>query len=486
MADSVGALASAIGRGLSAESEINGAIEAVFGERYRASESKDRQIRNAYGLGREGSDGNVPYAGLINPENPTSGPYGGTSLVWFPTNEGVLIGLGIGTRGLSPDEGILTRPGHRRRTSALRRYLSRLGIYAWAKSDPAALGTAVPKVVLDALPGFRAALKRYGSEMYCITPIPINDPSKARAVVAAYLDLYAYERGWSPLVAHQAEVEAFLGELRSELFRSPSASEVNDLLRQRRFVILQGPPGTGKTRLADEVRRQFFRGQGLTIQFHPSVTYEDFVVGLAPDPGSGELRFGVRTGSLLEAAHSAKGGPFLLTIDELNRADLGKVLGEAIYLFEPGEVGGDHARQIRLPHPVNGQNEFQLPDTLFVLGTMNTADRSIANIDLAIRRRFAFVTVPPDRTVVAAQELPEATTAFDRIADVFVEHASDEAFGLMPGHAYFLAPDRDAFRQRVRFEIIPLLDDYLRQGLMGAAGPELQAVRDGLEDSLAQ
>jgi 5-methylcytosine-specific restriction protein B len=234
------------------------------------------------------------------------------------------------------------------------------------------------------------------------------------------------------------------------------------------------------------VCRQFFNGRGLTIQFHPSVTYEDFVVGLAPDPGSGELRFGVRAGSLLEAAHSAQGGPFLLTIDELNRADLGKVLGEAIYLFEPGEVGGDKARRIRLPHAVNGQHEFQLPDTLFVLGTMNTADRSIANIDLAIRRRFAFVTVPPDRTVVAAQELPEATAAFDRIADVFVEHASDEAFGLMPGHAYFLAPDRDAFRQRVRFEIIPLLDDYLRQGLMGAAGPELQAVRDGLEDSVAR
>jgi 5-methylcytosine-specific restriction protein B len=338
---------------------------------------------------------------------------------------------------------------------------------------------------MDTLPAFQSAFKRYGGEMYCIAPIP-NDSSASRKVVAAFLDLYAFERGWQPLKGSEQEVTDFLGQLRSDLFRSPSSSDVHQLLLERRFVILQGPPGTGKTRLADEVRRSHYSGRGMTIQFHPSVSYEDFVVGLSPDPKHGQLRFGIRAGSLLVAAGQAEAGPFLLTIDEVNRADLGKVMGEAIYLFEAGEVGGDRARRIRLPHALNGEHNFHIPDTLYVLGTMNTADRSIASLDLAIRRRFAFVNVPPDRGVVASQGLESATRAFDRIADVFVEHASEEAFGLVPGHAYFLATNDEEFARRVRFEIIPLLDDYQRQGLLGAAGPELQAVRDSLEDDFAR
>lgn len=71
-------------------------------------------------------------------------------------------------------------------------------------------------------------------------------------------------------------------------------------------------------------------------------------------------------------------------------------------VFEPAEVGGEHAREVRLPHAVEGSAQFRLPENLYVLCTMNTADRSIANMDLAVRRRFAFVTVPSDREVVAA------------------------------------------------------------------------------------
>jgi 5-methylcytosine-specific restriction protein B len=171
-----------------------------------------------------------------------------------------------------------------------------------------------------------------------------------------------------------------------------------------------------------------------------------------------------------------------LVIDEVNRADLGKVLGEAIYLFEAAEVGTGDAREVELPHAYQGNRQLRIPENLFVLATMNTADRSIAPIDLAIRRRFAFITVPPNRSVVASQGLEVATAAYDRLADVFVEHASDEAFALMPGHAYFLASDESTFKKRLTFELLPLLDDYLRQGLLGAAAAEMQAVRDSLED----
>jgi 5-methylcytosine-specific restriction protein B len=85
--------------------------------------------------------------------------------------------------------------------------------------------------------------------------------------------------------------------------------------------------------MAGELRQRFFGGCGLTVQFHPAVTYEDFVVGLSPDAAERTLRFDVRAGWLIEAARAAKEAPFLLVIDEINRADLGRVLGEAIYLF---------------------------------------------------------------------------------------------------------------------------------------------------------
>src|SRR5690606_15932606 len=96
--------------------------------------------------------------------------------------------------------------------------------------------------------------------------------------------------------------------------------------------------------------------------------------------------------------------------------------------------------------------------------------------------RFAFVTVPPDRSVVASKGLPSALRAFDRLSDVFVEHAPGEALHLLPGHAYFLADSEAEFRDRLRFEIIPLVDEYLQQGLLGPASTELHAVRDELED----
>ena len=482
MSDALLDLTALVQQGRSAdETQIKASIESLIIERYHKAVLKNLQIRNAYGLARDESEGGVPYAGLIHPDNPTAGPYGGTSLVWFPGEGCSLMGFGIGTRGISPDEGILTRPGHRRRVAALRRYFSRYGIQAWSKPDPAALGVEVPQVVRDMWPEFASTFRRYGAEMYCFAKVPA-DIANGQRVVQAYFDLYAHERRWKPLATAQDEYDKLLASLRSDLFHIPSADLVYNLLRQRRFVILQGPPGTGKTRLADIVRRDHFKGRGETIQFHPSVTYEDFIIGLTPDASQGELRFRVRLGALLSAASQSEEGPYLLVIDEVNRADLGKVLGEAIYLFEADEVGGEGARIVELAYPHDGRRTFEIPENLFVLGTMNTADRSIAAVDLAIRRRFAFVTVPPDRSAVAARGLEPAVQAFDSLSDVFVEHASDEALGLMPGHAYFLATDVAHFQKRVQFELIPLLDDYLRQGLLGAAAAELEAVRDSLAD----
>jgi len=475
MPDVLTQLAAAIAQGLpEPPGGVRPLLEALFGNRYHKNAQRYAAVRDPLGL-------DIPYAGFIHPENPTSGAYGGASLVWFPTKDaGSIITYVVGTAGLSPDEGLLSRPGHRRRVRALRKYLMDHGIWMWAKPDPTALGVPVPDFVHDRLKEFESALRRYGGELYAIARVP-QEPDHARIVVQAFFDLYAYERGWKVLREHEAEYHRLIDAMRADLFAPITEDEVYDLLTRRHFVILQGPPGTGKTRMAERVKQQYFGDRGATVQFHPAVTYEDFVVGLAPRTEGEDLHFTVRPGWLLEAAEDAKEGPYLLVIDEINRADLGKVLGEAIYLFESGEIGGDRPRIVQLPHAVNGVKSFAYPPNLYILGTMNTADRSTATLDLAVRRRFAFVTVRPNPDVVKATGLELAFRAFAALQDVFVEHAPDEALDLLPGHSYFLAKDDEDLRKRFKYELLPLLDEYLREGAVASFAAELQAVRDQIE-----
>jgi 5-methylcytosine-specific restriction protein B len=388
----------------------------------------------------------------------------------------------VGTKGLAPDEGLLTRHGHRRRVSALRSYLAQRGISSWSKADPAAISTGVPDAVRRQFSACEAVFKRYGDVIYSAAWIPKGEIGVANEVVRAYFDLYGRERGWDVRAAVRNEFNEFFEALHNHLFPVVTPAMVNELLRERRFVILQGPPGTGKTRMADKVHSEFFSSRGRTVQFHPAVTYEDFVVGLLPDPSDAGLKFRAKPGWLLQAAADAQDTPYLLILDEINRGDLGKVLGEAIYLFEPREVGGAEARQVHLTHTVDGTSTFKLPPNLYVLGTMNTADRSIAGLDLAIRRRFAFVTLMPDPQAV---ELPAAREFFDKLTDVFIEHASDEMLHLLPGHSYFLARDDAELRNRLQYDLLPLIDEYLRQGLLGSAASELHAVREQIADVIA-
>jgi 5-methylcytosine-specific restriction protein B len=490
MSDALSSLAEFIRTGLAGEpGGARSVLEALFGSggRYQKRHLESGMIRDAFGLAGSETDDGIPFAALINSDNPPSGPYGGASIAWFPTKDhGSLLTLVVGTRGLSPDEGLLTRPGHRRRTAALRRYLTREGVQAWTKPDPSALGVQVPKSAIDVFPDFDRALKRYGYEIYCAVAVPRQDPAKARVCVQALFDLYAYERRWQVLGDCRSEYDQFHAALLEDLFPRIDSAQVNALLRARRFVVLQGPPGTGKTRMAEQVRKEHFDGRGMTIQFHPAVAYEDFVIGLSPDPQHGSLRFEVRPGHLLQAAQNSLDAPYLLVIDEINRADLGRVLGEAIYLLEADEIGTEAARTVQLPHAVAGTKKFSIPANLYILATMNTADRSIAGIDLAIRRRFSFVTMMPERRVVDAQQLPLATAIFRDLCNLFVEHAPAEGLNLLPGHAYFLAKNEDELRQRLRYQLLPLLDEYLREGYLGGASSELYALRDAIEDRIGQ
>lgn len=171
-------------------------------------------------------------------------------------------------------------------------------------------------------------------------------------------------------------------------------ARIVDLLWDRKQIILYGPPGTGKTWLAKKLARHLtsdMDGAVRLVQFHPSYTYDDFFEGFRPVAGSGgSLSFELRPGPFRDFAETAEDDtstPYILVIDEINRANLAKVLGELYFLLEYRD------ESIRLQY--SPAKPFRLPPNLFIIGTMNTADRSIAKVDSAMRRRFAFVELHP-------------------------------------------------------------------------------------------
>ena len=191
------------------------------------------------------------------------------------------------------------------------------------------------------------------------------------------------------------EDESTLEQLATSLYLEPSFLErVIKLLGQKKQVIFHGPPGTGKTFVARKLAEHLAGTEGSVdlVQFHPSYSYEDFVQGYRPAKDA--AGFSLRDGPLLRAAERAIDAPqgtHVLIIDEINRGNLAKVLGELYFLLEyrKEEISLQYADQ-----------PFRMPDNLWIIGTMNTADRSIALVDGALRRRFYFVPFFPSEPPV--------------------------------------------------------------------------------------
>jgi len=454
------------------------ALSALFGSpdgRYPKQAAKEVTLR-APEMGPEG----VPFAAYIHPSNPTSGPYSGLSFVIFPIpDRDCLIGLVVGTQGLAPDEAILGRPGHARKVRAICSWLNheygRGSLVAWAKQDPTRTDLSVPDVVRTAWADYKSVFERYGREMYAMY-CPTADREGTEAALTAFLDLLFEERGYQPLASYKESYQSLQAGWFEHLMPGVERSQVNDLLAKQRYVIVQGPPGTGKTRLATELLRDEYAGRGNSIQFHPNTTYENFIGGLAPAHAAGELgfRFTPVGGALMEAARRAlkdQSNKYLLHIDEINRADLGKILGEAIFLLE---ATSERERKIDLPLDFGEpfRHVFFLPTNLHVLGTMNSADRSIAILDVAVRRRFAFVSLWPRMSVVTQYGCSTMQKAFKELVQLFVEHATDDTFPLVPGHSYFLESNEERAKESLLVNLAPLLEEYLAQGYVsGFAEP---------------
>jgi 5-methylcytosine-specific restriction protein B len=326
-----------------------------------------------------------------------------------------------------------------------------------------------------------AAIKSYARVIYAATSVTREEDA---ARVSDLLNLF-FDEHRTPLTGEEKNIwYARTREIANAIFPRWNEEDVLALLRERRFVVLEGPPGTGKTRLAWRLADQI--GAATRIQFHPARTYEDFVVGLYPRPVGSGLAFEVRPGELLQANKAAESGEHVLVIDEINRADLGSVLGESIVLFEAGDV----KRKVNLPHtPAGYDSTLQLSPNLKVVATRNTADRSIARMDIAIRRRFSFVEVWPELDAVTAEGVPLAQESFTDTLQTFAEYADDDALRLVPGHAYFLDPRPDLpshgrperVQRRIELELLPLLRDYLDERMCGSASEAVSGLADRIE-----
>jgi 5-methylcytosine-specific restriction protein B len=295
------------------------------------------------------------------------------------------------------------------------------------------------------------------------------------------------------------------------------ADEIGRQLNAKKQVVFYGPPGTGKTYVAQQFAHWWTAEQDVdsttgkrvrTVTFHPSFTYEDFVEGLsAESTDEGDVAYEVQDGILKTICKAARADyqqtsdeeeapRYVLIIDEINRGNLAQIFGETITLLEADKRGNV---SVQLAH---SGSEFTIPPNLYVIGTMNTADRSIALVDAALRRRFRFIGIPPDYDVLcehhqiadlgeAAEIVSESTDPNDVLPAISIlalqqinesiRTSPELGKGKQIGHSYLMNVDGvESILDAWRYDILPLLEEYyfgqfdrIQQEIFSGAGGEL-------------
>jgi 5-methylcytosine-specific restriction protein B len=157
-------------------------------------------------------------------------------------------------------------------------------------------------------------------------------------------------------------------------------------------------------------------------------------------------------------------------IDEINRGNVSRIFGELITLLEPDKrLGESHAIKLKLPY--SKDEDFGVPNNLYIIGTMNTTDRSTGTIDYALRRRFAFITLPADPDLISNET---ARAIFSDVKKFIEKHqcADMDIDDLMVGHSYFMASSDSELKQKIIYEVIPLVKEYIKDGILSVRPEE--------------
>lgn len=473
------------------------------------------------------ADGNVQDdTSVIGNENDESGAYSGLSLVFFPkvkdvskagekkngdgTVESFVVSLGVGTLGLVSDYELAARPGTRRLFLRLRDENEKDNQFF--KND----FTDITKDLVNDLKKDFTIAEKYGKllqagqfvkigsdnlisqegnnntvddinkiidtlERQIKTCEPFKKPNEIFNIICRWVAAYASMRKnvWKSYKLGSLDFkDAITYSLPKPINKEFTADEIHKMLMKYRFVVLQGAPGTGKTWSANEVAKNYFKDNVLFEQFHAETTYSNFIYGIRPILNLKKLLYEENKGILLKAIEKAdkekdKGTDVLLIIDEINRANLSNVLGPVFYLFEKG--ASDRTNKMKI-----GDVEIaKLPENLYVIATMNTADRSLAVVDFALRRRFTWLTLKPHEISVPGKTF--MSKYFNDMAEIFEEYATDEELNLQPGQSYFIVDEfkendeekknkEDGFmKERLKYELMPLIKEYLNEGYLASA-----------------
>lgn len=253
--------------------------------------------------------------------------------------------------------------------------------------------------------------------------------------------------------------------------------EIIDLLEYKKNIILQGAPGVGKTYIAEHIVKKNFHvtdAQILQVQFHQSYSYEDFIEGYRPNKeGKFELQPGLFK-SFVDIAQedSALEKPYFLIIDEINRGNLSKIFGELFMLIEKDKRG----KFLKLTY---SKKDFTVPKNLYIIGTMNTADRSLDEIDFALRRRFSFIYLESAFSNSSTSKKIKSFLKEAKVENKNIDFLLNKIFSLNKsiredyrlgkgfeiGHAYFtnlsgIENFEKWYQNIIKFEIKPLLEEY--------------------------
>lgn len=436
---------------------------------------------DTYGAGKA-------YFGFVNAGEELSNQYSDFSFVIFPEKElgACVVSLCVGSSGFRKDYELASEPGLRRMFLKLRTN-DNTTFFKTSFDDIESTSSELLKEIKANYHGLTNVIERYKKVLPAARIIDFNvlGEEKAMNIIYEWLTVYADVRGWGTNAQHkQREIE--LNKITAPQVANEE-DEVYELLLNRRFVVLQGAPGTGKTYTALQIAKKYF-GKPFFDQFHAETTYSDFVYGIEPnlDKKDGGPQFKPKKGILYQAIEYAmqeSEKKVLLIIDEINRANLPNVLGPVFFLFENN--ADNRKKEVETKNNVTiriGDRELtELPKNLYVIATMNTADRSLAVVDFALRRRFAWYTMRPHE-IVCDSEHVFMSDQFNEFSDIFFRYASDEELNLQPGQSYFIVKksnlklkkdreeeQKEAMAVRMEYELMPLIKEYLQEGYLQKA-----------------